>query len=200
MAQTQQIDPAASSRSNVQTIPTTDKERGIRVEWSDGDGLKMSWRMDVNRYYGRGLLGVSGAEIPQGRCVWVRETNAVYGAYVRSCLPTGNSYAIDLEFRTVGRREDNRTPVGDPIVATWEDTAQGAMVTEGMVLDVSNGGLQLSVGARVSPGALVRISGDDFECLGSATYCIPADGGHRVGVQFMKDPALRDTELLDSIA
>ena len=200
MAQTQQVESASSPRSNVQTIPTTDKERGIRVEWSDGDGLKMSWRMDVNRYYGRGLLGVSGAEIPQGRCVWVREINAVYGAYVRSCLTTGDSYAIDLEFRTVGRREDNRTPVGDPIVATWEDTTQGAMVTEGMVLDVSNGGLQLSVTERVAPGALVRISGDDFECLGSATYCIPTDSGHRVGVQFMKDPALRETESLDSVA
>ncbi len=80
MAPTQQVESAETPRPNIQTIPTSDKERGIRVEWSDGDGLKMSWRIDVNRYYGRGLLGVSGAELPQGRCVWVREANAVYGA------------------------------------------------------------------------------------------------------------------------
>jgi hypothetical protein len=50
MAQTQQVESAATRRPNVQTIPTSDKERGIRVEWSDGDGLKMSWRVDINRY------------------------------------------------------------------------------------------------------------------------------------------------------
>ncbi len=200
MAPTQQVESAETPRPNIQTIPTSDKERGIRVEWSDGDGLKMSWRIEVNRYYGRGLLGVSGAELPQGRCVWVREANAVYGAYVRSCLPTGDSFAVDLEFRNVGRRGDDRIPVGDPIVATWEDPSQGAMVTDGMVLDVSDGGLQLSLDERVVPGALIRISGDEFECLGSASYCIPTDGGLRVGVQFLQEPALRETESVESIA
>lgn len=199
MAQTHRFGPTAESQLAVGSKAASGIERGIRVEWSDGDGLKMSWRIDVKRYYGKGLLGISGAELPQSRCVWVREPNAVYGAYVRSCLPTGNSYAVDLEFRHIGRREDDRIPVGDPVVATWESPAEDAMVSEGMVLDVSDGGLQLSLHNHVSPGALIRISGDEFECLGTVTYSIPWNGRERVGVQFLKEPALRDMESLDSI-
>ena len=199
MAQIRQVDPAGTSHPAVGTTQDQGKERGIRVEWSDGDGLKMSWRIDVNRYYGKGLLGVSGAELPQGRCVWVKEPHAVYGAYVRSCLPTGHSFAVDLEFRHVGRRGDDRIPVGDPIVATWEDPAEGAMVSEGMVLNVSDGGLQLSLTNHVAPGALIRISGDDFECLGTASYSIPSEGGRRVGVQFLQEPVLRELELVDQL-
>jgi len=170
------------------------------VEWSDGDGLKMSWRIDVQRSYGKGLLGVSGAELPQGRCVWVREPHAVYGAYVRSCLPTGNSFAVDLEFRHAGRREDDRIPVGDPIVATWDDPAEGAMISEGMVLNFSVGGMQVSLTSHVPPGALIRISGDDFECLGTVSYSIPNEGGCKVGVQFLQRPELRELELVDQLA
>lgn len=199
MAQIRQVEPSGISHPTVGTTQDQGKERGIRVEWSDGDGLKMSWRIDVNRYYGKGLLGVSGAELPQGRCVWIKEPHAVYGAYVRSCLPTGNSFAVDLEFRHIGRRGDDRIPVGDPIVATWEDPAEGAMVAEGMVLNVSDGGLQLSLTNHVAPGALIRISGDDFECLGTASYSIPSDGGRRVGVQFLQEPVLRELELVDQL-
>lgn len=199
MAQIRQVELAAASQLTVDTAHGAGEERGIRVEWSDGDGLKMSWRVDVKRYYGKGLLGVSGAELPQGRCVWVREPHAVYGAYVRSCLPTGNSFAVDLEFRHVGRREDDRIPVGDPIVATWEDPAEGAMVSEGMVLNVSGGGLQVSLSSHVAPGALICIRGDDFECLGTASYSIPTEGGRKVGVQFLQEPELRELELADHL-
>jgi hypothetical protein len=199
MAQIRQAELAETSRPTVGATQGQGRERGVRAEWSDGDGLKVSWRIDVKRYYGKGLLGVSGAELPQGRCVWVREPHAVYGAYVRSCLPTGNSYAVDLEFRHVGRRGDDRIPVGDPIVATWEDPAEGAMVSEGMLLNVSDGGLQVSLTSHVVPGALVRISGNDFECLGTASYSIPTEGGRRVGVQFLQEPALRELELVDQL-
>lgn len=182
-------------------LPDSGKERGIRAEWSDGDGLKMYWRIDVQRYYGKGLLGVSGAELPQGRCVWVKEPHAVYGAYVRSCLRTGDSFAVDLEFRHVGRRGEERIPVGDQIVATWDDPIEGAMVSEGTVVNVSGGGLQLSLTGHVMPGALIRISGEDFECLGTATYSLLTDSGRKVGVQFLQEPELRerDLELVDQV-
>jgi hypothetical protein len=199
MAQIRQVETAETSHPAVNPLPDSRKERGIRVEWSDGDGLKMSWRIDVKRYYGKGLLGVSGAELPQGRCVWVKEPHAVYGAYVRSCLRAGNSFAVDLEFRHVGRRGDDRIPVGDPIVATWEDPAEGAMVAEGSVLNVSAGGLQLSLTGHVAPGALIRISGEDFECLGTASYSIPTEGGRKIGVQFLQEPELRELEVVDHL-
>lgn len=195
MTQIRQAEPSPA----VGALPDSGKERGIRVEWSDGEGLKMSWRIDVNRYYGRGLLGVSGAELPQGRCVWVKEPHAVYGALVRSCLRTGNCYAVDLEFLHTGRRGDDRIPVGDPIVAAWEDPVEGAMVSEGMVLNVSGGGLQLALTGHVAPGSLIRVSGEDFECLGTASYSIPADGGRKVGVQFLQEPELRELELLERV-
>ena len=102
MAQTPHVETADISHPIVGALPNSRQERGIRVEWSDGSGLKMSWRIDVRRYYGKGILGVSGAELPQGRYVWVKELHAVYGAYVRSCLRTGNSFAVDLEFRHAG--------------------------------------------------------------------------------------------------
>ena len=199
MAQIRQVETAETSHSTVGAQPDSGKERGIRVEWSDGDGLKMSWRIDVRRYYGKGLLGVSGAELPQGRCVWVREPHAVYGAYVRSCRPTGNSFAVDLEFRHAGRHGEDRIPVGDPIVATWEDPAEGAIVSEGMVMDFSGGGMQVSLTSHVSPGALIRISGDDFECLGTASYSIPTESGRKVGVQFLQRPEVRELELVDHL-
>ena len=199
MAQTRQVETAEASHPTLNATPDSGQERGIRVEWSDLDGLKMSWRIDVKRYYGKGLLGVSGAELPQGRCVWVKEPHAVYGAYVRSCLRTGNSFAVDLEFRHIGRRGDDRIPVGDPVVATWEDIDQGAMVSEGIVLNVSAGGLQLSLTGHVPPGALIRISGDEFECLGTASYSIPTEGGRKVGLQFLQEPELRELEIVDPL-
>jgi hypothetical protein len=199
MAQTPHVETADISHPIVGALPNSRQERGIRVEWSDGSGLKMSWRIDVRRYYGKGILGVSGAELPQGRYVWVKELHAVYGAYVRSCLRTGNSFAVDLEFRHAGRRKDDRVPVGDPIVAVWDDPVEGARVSEGIVLNVSAGGLQLSLTGHVVPGALIRIKGEDFECLGTACYSVPSEGGRKVGVQFLQAPKLRDRALVDKL-
>ena len=199
MAQIRQVETGEAAHPTHSATPGSGKERGIRAEWSDGDGLKMSWRIEVQRYYGKGLLGVSGAELPQGRCVWVREPHAVYGAYVRSCLRTGNSFAVDLEFRHAGRRGEDRVPVGDPIVATWDDPAEGPMVSEGMVLNFSVGGMQVSLTNHVAPGALIRISGDDFECLGTTTYSIPTEVGRKVGVQFLQMPEVRELEPVDQL-
>ncbi len=199
MAQIPHVEGADISHPIVDTAPECRQERGVRVEWSDGAGLKVSWRIDVRRYYGKGLLGVSGAELPQGRCVWVKELHAIYGAYVRSCLRTGNSFAVDLEFRHTGRRKDGRVSAGDPIAAVWEDPVEGAMVSEGTVLNVSAGGLQLSLTGHVVPDALIRISGKGFECLGTACYSVPAEGGRKVGVQFLQEPRLRKRELVDHL-
>ena len=73
------------------------------------------------------------------------------------------------------------------------------MVSEGMVLNVSEGGLQVTLTSHVPPGALIRISGDDFECLGTASYSIPTEGGRKVGVQFLQQPELREIELVDHL-
>lgn len=73
------------------------------------------------------------------------------------------------------------------------------MVAEGSVLNVSAGGLQLSLTGHVAPGALIRISGEDFECLGTASYSIPTEGGRKIGVQFLQEPELRELEVVDHL-
>ena len=57
--------------------------------------------------------------------------------------------------------------------------------------DVSDGGIQLSVNRDTPTGTVVQVSGEAGMCSGSVRYCIRADNGFLVGVQFIGRSAYR---------
>jgi hypothetical protein len=60
------------------------------------------------------------------------------------------------------------------------------------VRNVSEQGMQLRCEQAIRPGTVVFLTGERYECLGTVRYCVHHDDGYRIGLEFVREPYLRN--------
>ncbi len=169
--------------------PTAERTASAHVEyWSPDRPQPRSIAIDLR--FGKGVAARSVEELPIGKSLWVREADAVYGVFVADCVRTAAGFESKLEFLGGGRRGDDRVPVGDRAKTVWRVEGEAFRVTDVVISNVSQGGLQMRSPEKIAVGSLVSVTGDDFQCLGTVCYCTRGGDGFLAGIQFSKRPML----------
>lgn len=160
----------------------------VSVRWNDELSRAQSVSAEL---VARGSSGVTlrAARGPMvGVSAWVYEGSGPYLCAVTNRRYDGGDCLIDLSFLDLGRRRSERQIVLGGGEISWEDPAGGTRRCRAMVRNISDDGLQLGVSEPVQPGALVRLTGEEMECLAFARYCVADEHGYRIGLQFSRPP------------
>ena len=132
-----------------------------------------------------------------GRRVWIGEPGrASIPSVARQCVEEGESFQVRFERLRMDRRRTRRATTSGTGTLQWraEDGAKvEATVT---VCDVGDDGLGMTTPKPVPAQQVVRLSGQDIECVGSVRSCTKAGDEYRVAIQFVKEPYLAGARLM----
>jgi len=160
-------------------------DREVRLEWREGD----SWRVEPvetvdSSAAGLGVLTESPLEV--GGTIYVLDADQpAVQAHVCSCEKVGDSYRVGLAVIRRERRRMSRTAAGGHAHVRWTGKDGKTLEAEAHVRNASDGGLQLTLQQAAEEGSVLRLTGDQIECMGTVRYSIPHGKEHLVGVELL---------------
>jgi len=127
-----------------------------------------------------------------GQTVWVTWQPAVRRAFVKSCQAREDRYIAELGFLARERRREDRLPAVGSGTLHWFAGSQGRTATV-EVEDVTESGVRVRAPEPVAPGEMVRLTGENWECLGRVHHCNAVEGGNVLGIELTGSAYQKDS-------
>jgi hypothetical protein len=123
-----------------------------------------------------GLVARLPTQLIVGQTVWVRSAVGNQKGFVRSCLPSGETFLTAVQILSCDRRREDRYPVVGQGTLKWND-GRLHHTSAVQVCNVTPEGVRVRLDRELHSGQMVRLSGETWECIGAVRYCEP-EGGH----------------------
>ena len=110
--------------------------------------------------------------------------------------PNSNSATITPSLLFGGsarRRREERQPTTGSGELCWRDRTGRHRATLATVLNINGGGMQVKISEALAFPQMVRLAGEDWECLGWTRYCVETVDGFVVGIELIRQPYLRNS-------
>jgi hypothetical protein len=131
--------------------------------------------------------------LPIGRTVWMEQGPAERCAFVRSCQSASGQWVVDLCFLVEERRRQDRIPVSGKGEVHWYDKGGHQRVATVEVENVTESGVRLKVAESLRGVAMLRLTGETWECLGRIRYSEAGVTGHGVGIELASPAYLKES-------
>jgi len=160
-------------------------DREVRLEWREGD----AWRVepvDALDSSATGLGVLMETPLQVGTTIYVLEPDQqAVQAHVCNCEEVGDSYRVGLAVIRRERRRVQRSAAGGHAHVRWTGGDGKTLECEAEVRNASDGGLQLGLDQAAEDGSVLRLTGEQVECMGTVRYSIPHGSRHLVGVELL---------------
>ena len=124
-----------------------------------------------------------------GRRVWIgQQWRESIPSVARQCVKEGESFRVRLERQHMDRRRTRRATTSGTGTLEWRAEDGTKVEATVAVCDVGDDGLGMNTPKPVPVHQVVRLSGQDIECVGSVHSCAEAGDQYRVAMQFVEEP------------
>jgi PilZ domain-containing protein len=120
--------------------------------------------------------------VATGQTVWVAWEPAVRRAFVKSCEAREDRYILEISFLAQERRREDRLPAVGSGTLHWSQRSQARTATV-EVEDVTESGVRVRAPEPVAPGEMIRLTGENWECLGRVHHCQTVEGASMLGIE-----------------